>query len=152
MTPSEGLYRLVRALRPHDVALHDAIELMFDAPTDDDGPRIADYVARHTEAGLCALLTMRELIHTPTLVVAEELRTQVPQAQVMAARQLLEAMPDTCRELFPFVTDGLTTREMARRLVLSETAVKSRLAKMYRLAGVTTRVHMARLIYLAGDA
>ena len=65
----------------------------------------------------------------------------------MERRQLhgRERLTSKKREIVRFVTDGITNKEIARRLNISEPIVKAHLTAIFRKYAISNHVHLAAI-------
>ena len=69
----------------------------------------------------------------------------MPSAADVERRALAAAISQREQELLVVLAEGLTNREIAARLVLEESTIRTHLRNIYRKLGVNSRVAAVRL-------
>lgn len=76
--------------------------------------------------------------------------TTAPGSGIRAGRNPLAGLSPREREVLLLLADGLSNREIAERLVVSEATVKSHVARVLAILGVRDRVQAVVLAFRTG--
>jgi two-component system, NarL family, nitrate/nitrite response regulator NarL len=97
--------------------------------------------------GFPALLIqgIRETMEGKALFRQDQLRRAFERAEVLSADQRRSKLTQRERQVLSFVFEGLTNKQIADRLQISETAVKASLQQLFAKTGVRTRSQLVRV-------
>ena len=78
--------------------------------------------------------------------VVFELAGQCPEQAVLADRPLGEALTPRQQEILNLIAEGMTNKEISRKLTLSAATVRTHLSEIFRKLGVKNRTEAARQV------